>query len=487
TLVTPHEWPALHERTAACLRGEKLSVSPGWQGIRKDGSLIWIQATASRIVWEGKPAICGFLIDVTESRRTEEAVGASEAKYRTLIENLSQSVFLKDKELRFVAANEPFCRSFGRTAQELIGRDDYFLFPRHLADKYRADDRRVLEERRRVEVEEQTLMHGKMRTVQTVKTPVLDVDGQPIGVLGIFWDITEQRNLEAQLRQAHKMEAVGQLAGGIAHDFNNLLTGILGNLALALSDLPEIHPCRDLLVNAEVAAVRAAELTRQLLGFSRRAPLLSRPLYLNPVIPETVRLLRRTFDPRIEVQVQCSPDLWPIQADAGQMGQVLMNLCLNARDAMPRGGCLTLQAANVRLDRAAADQTLEGRPGDFVRLRALDNGKGMTREVRERIFEPFFTTKEPGKGTGLGLAMVFGIVKQHQGWIECQSEVTKGTRFEVYLPAASASVAAPAELPTPASSTSGHETILLADDEEVVGRLGETILKRQGYHVLTVA
>jgi PAS domain S-box-containing protein len=487
TLVVPHEWPALQERTAACLRGEKLSVHPGYQGIRKDGSLIWVQATGSRILWEGKPATCGFLSDVTESRRSEEAVRSSEAKYRTLIENLSQSVFLKDKELRFVAANEPFCRSFGRTAPELIGRDDYFLFPRHLADKYRADDRRVLEERRRLEIEEQTLMHGKTRTVQVVKTPVLDAQGRPIGVLGIFWDVTDQRNVEAQLRQAHKMEAVGQLAGGIAHDFNNLLTGILGNLSLALSDLPEVHPCRDLLVNAEGAALRAAELTRQLLGFSRRTPLAQKVVSLNTVIEETIRLLQRTFDPRITIEVACAPDLWSIQADSGSMGQVLMNLCLNARDAMPRGGKLVIQTANRRLDHEAANRTTEGRPGDYAQLQVRDTGAGMMPDVRDRIFEPFFTTKEPGKGTGLGLAMVFGIVKAHGGWIECQSEPARGTTFDVYFPAITSASTAPANTASTDGVRGGHETILLADDEQVVGRLGETILKRHGYQVLVAA
>src|SRR5262249_3742139 len=180
-----------------------------------------------------------------------------------------------------------------------------------------------------------------------------------------------------EVGEGNEGEGVGQPGGGIAHDFNNLLTGILGNLSLALSDLPEVHPCRDLLVNAESAALRAAELTRQLLGFSRRTPLAQKAVSLNTGIEETVRLLQRTFDPRINIDVACAPDLWSIQADSGSMGQVLMNLCLNARDAMPRGGKLVIQTTNRRLDQGAANRTTEGRPGDYVQLQVRDTGAGM--------------------------------------------------------------------------------------------------------------
>ena len=453
----------------------------------RDGREKWVWEQG-RGVFDANGALLaleGFITDVTERKLADQALRASEAKYRTLIENLTQSIFLKDRDLRFVAVNPPFCRAFERTAAEMIGQDDFAFSPPQLAEKYQADDRRVMQQRLRLEIEEQTMLHGELRTVQTVKTPVLDDNGEAVGVLGIFWDVTDQRNLEAQLRQAHKMEAVGQLAGGIAHDFNNLLTGILGNLSLALADLSESHPIRELLANAETAALRAAELTRQLLGFSRRTPLLSRPVDLNVVAEETVRLLRRTFDPRIEVQVRPAPNLWPVRADGGQMGQVLMNLCLNARDALKDGGTLTLETEHVHFDRGVAERRIEGRPGDFVHLRVSDTGVGMRPEVRERIFEPFFTTKEQGKGTGLGLAMVFGIVKQHQGWIDCRSEMGEGTTFDVYLPALPATAALPTNAPVSDGVRGGHETVLLADDEEVVGRLGETILRRHGYQVLT--
>lgn len=468
---------------AQALAGEPRSYELEWQDRTWQAHVEPLRDPAGRIV-----GVIGIMLDITERKQAEEALRASEAKYRSLIENLTQSVFLKDRHLRYIAVNGPFCRSVGRTAEEeVLGKTDFDLYPRTLAEKYRAADTHVLQEGRRLELEEQNLIGGKLRTVQKVKTPVLDEHGNIAGVLGIFWDVTDQRNLEAQLRQAHKMEAVGQLAGGIAHDFNNLLTGILGNLSLAIADLPAGNPSRELLTNAEVAALRAAELTRQMLGFSRRTPLRPQPLDLNAAIEETVRLLRRTFDPRIQVEVKAAPDLWKAEGDAGQIGQVLMNLCLNARDAMPRGGALTLETANVTLDATGARSSIEGRPGEFVLLRICDTGIGMAPEVQEHIFEPFFTTKEPGKGTGLGLAMVFGIVKQHQGWIQCTSEVGQGTVFDIYLPRL-AVTAAPSAAPAALDGVrGGRETILLADDEEVVGRLGQTILERHGYRVLTAA
>jgi PAS domain S-box-containing protein len=409
---------------------------------------------------------------------------ASETNYRALVDSLTQCIFLKDRDLRFMAANRSFCRSLGCTEADLIGKNDFDFYPVDLAEKYRADDCLVITEGRPLEVEEQNFIDGRLRTVQVVKTPLWDSQGQVQGVLGIFWDVTEQRNLEAQLRQAHKMEAIGQLAGGIAHDFNNLLAAILGNVELVLSELPGDHRWRGLLTTAVQAGFRAAELTRQLLGFSRQTQLKSQVINLNQSVEETVRLLRRTIDPRIVVQVNLDPDLWRVQADPVQVGQLLMNLCLNARDAMPSGGCLTLQTANVTLDSEAVRAHPDGRPGEFVRLTVQDTGTGMSADVQERLFEPFFTTKRLGKGAGLGLALVFGIVKEHGAWIECETQANAGTRFHVYL-ARLVAVAVPPPAPAPHGVQGGAETILLADDEEMLRRLGREILERYGYRVLT--
>jgi PAS domain S-box-containing protein len=428
--------------------------------------------------------IQGACRDITERMRAAEALRQSEAKYRSLVENLEQAVFLKDGELRFLAANRPFCEAVGRTEAELVGRTDLDFYPPELAEKYRADDRQVLATRQPLELEEQTLIGGRERTVRVVKTPVSDGRGQAVGVLGIFWDVTEQRELEAQLRQAQKLEAVGQLAGGVAHDFNNLLTAILGNLSLIGSSLPADHPCREWAKAAEQAAVRAAGLTSQMLGFARRQLLRPQPTDLGRLLDEVVAMLRPTIDPRVTVAVRRAADGWAANADAGQVSQVLVNLCLNARDAMPAGGTLTLEAENVTLDAVAARRHLDARPGEFVRLRVSDTGHGIPADVLPRIYEPFFTTKPPGKGTGLGLAMVFGIVKQHRGWVDCHSEVGRGTTFDVYLPRCHAEAAA---APEAAPAAGGRETVLLVDDEAALRLLGQAVLERHGYRVLLAA
>jgi two-component system cell cycle sensor histidine kinase/response regulator CckA len=250
-----------------------------------------------------------------------------------------------------------------------------------------------------------------------------------------------------------------------------------------LARTPERDPDRELLLAINQAAWRGADLTGQLLGFSHPARAQLEPTNLHDSLKETVALLRRAIDPRITVEVRGAPDLWVVQASPGQISQVLINLCLNARDAMPRGGTLLLEVDNAVLDEGHARRKPEARPGEFVRLRVHDTGHGIPPDLLPRIFEPFFTTKGPGKGTGLGLATVYGLVRQHQGWIECSSVVNQGTCFDIYLPRSPEGPAAatpPAPLPVPG----GSETILLVDDDPMLRNLGRTILRRYGYEVL---
>ena len=335
-----------------------------------------------------------------------------------------------------------------------------------------------------IAVEEWELMSPRRQTLSVYSAPATGPGGEVTARLWMFRDLTRQRQLEDELRQAQKMEAIGRLAGGIAHDFNNLLTGILGNLSMADMELPRTSGLRQYLEPARQAARRAAELINQLLGFSRRSTLQLQSCAVNRLARELHELLRHTVNPSVEFRLELQTDLWDIAADATQIHQVLMNLAVNAVDAMPSGGRLTIRTRNVRIERDEARQWLDAREGDFVKISVEDTGHGMTPEVQRHLFEPFFTTKGPGRGTGLGLAMSYGIVKQHGGWITCYSEVRQGSTFSLYLPrlAQPAGAAKPAGPAEPAVR-GGRERLLVVDDEAAVREIVRVILRRWGYTV----
>jgi PAS domain S-box-containing protein len=414
--------------------------------------------------------------------KAEEQAHTAAVEWQATFDAISDGVCLVNGEGRVLRCNRALTQLLGQPIGSLTGR--------HLRDILAGCSpsgekpfERVLQTRCRESVE----MTLKDKWLQAIVDPVLAANGTVAGAVYILSDITEHKRLEAQLQHAQKMEAVGRLAGGIAHDFNNLLTGILGNVALLLAGLPGDDPRHEMLGTVDKLGWRAAELVRQLLGFSRRAPFRPRPVSLQHEAEEVLNLLRRVLDPRITVEGRFASDLWAASADPTQISQVLMNLCLNARDAMPEGGRLTVEVANVVLDDPTSRLQLGSRPGQFVRLRVDDTGHGMTPETLARLFEPFFTTKPLGKGTGLGLAMVFGIVQQHQGWIDCHSVPGKGTRFDIYLPTCASEPAATPAAPPAQSSTSGQETILFVDDEAEIRTLGRQWLESQGYQVLLAA
>jgi two-component system, cell cycle sensor histidine kinase and response regulator CckA len=454
---------------------------------RKDGTLLDVSLSAAPL-YDAGGKVSGITVlaaDISHVKQAELALVRERALLRALIDSIPDMIFCKNRDGTFLGCNSAWARRTGRIERDIIGLTSRDLFPRATSDLYEMQDREVLRTGKPQRTEEWVEFPNNPRMLlEVVKTPFFGPDGNILGLIGVSRDITERRHLEEQLRQAQKMEAIGQLAGGIAHDFNNLLTAILGSVSLLLASRHEDEHDQQTLREIERAAARAADLTRQLLGFSRQTMLQLEPTDLGAAVEETVSILRRTIDPRIVVEVSRAGALWPVQADPNQMNQVLVNLCLNARDAMPQGGKLTLEAANVALDEAHARKHLDARPGEFVRLRVTDTGHGIPPEIRGRIFDPFFTTKEPGKGTGLGLAMVFGILKQHQGWIECQSEVGHGTTFDIYLPRQGNAVVKPPRHPMPDSVTGGSETILLVDDEAVIRNLGRTILQRYGYKLL---
>jgi PAS domain S-box-containing protein len=484
---------------------------------KKDGAVIDVEVASFALTLDGRPAELVLGIDVTERRRAEVALRRSEALFRAVFEGASAGFSLTDATGRFVALNPAFAALVGRPEAEVLGRSPAaFTHPDDWAAQTPLMAEVLAGRRDRFDALKRYVRpDGAVVWAELSFAAIRGADGRYEYGLGVSVDVTERRKLEEQLRQAQKMEAVGQMAGGLAHDFNNLLTAVIGNLALA--KLPPGDPSRPLLAAAEQAAVRAADLTRKLLGYARRNQLLPGPVDPHEAFAEVVGLLRRTLDPRIAIRVEVSPGCGPVLADPGLLNQALMNLCLNSRDAMPDGGTLTLSAD--RVDAVPAGPGGEAIPdtpgGPFVRMSVSDTGCGMTDAVKSRIFDPFFTTKGVGKGTGLGLPMVHGIVKQHRGWVGCTSAPGRGTRIDLYLPAADALAgggreppdessdqgadaprppAAPGDTPpdgTPtlaAAAKAGliaDPTILVVDDEPMIRDLGRAILERAGYRVVT--
>ncbi|MFH1350016.1 MAG: PAS domain S-box protein [Pseudomonadota bacterium] len=419
-----------------------------------------------------------------KERESQEGLRKSEAKYRLLVENAGDAIFIaQDGVLKFV--NPSTEALMGYSVEELANMPiEEFIHPEDMEMVLDRHWRRMAgEELPKTYAFRIVNKRGKTRSVHlnTVHTQWL---GRP-ATLNFLRDITEQVRLEAQLAQAQKMEAIGTLTGGIAHDFNNLLTTILGNAELTLMDLAESTPLHGNIEEIRKAAQRAAALTRQLLAFSRKQVIQPEVLMLNEILKGTEKMLRRMIREDIEFLTVFEPELWKVLADPGQMEQVVMNLAVNARDAMPNGGKLTIETANVELDEVYfRDHGVENEPGPYVMLAVTDNGIGMDEETRSRIFEPFFTTKELGRGTGLGLSTVYGIVKQNRGYIWVYTEPGKGTTFKVYFPRTGVDATTIKEERSPVRSFKGSETILIVEDDDSLRTTTSRILKRYGYRVL---
>ncbi len=408
----------------------------------------------------------------------EEQARIAARDWHATFDALRDAVCLLDDAGRVRRGNRALAELLGAAPEEILGRPFLAL----LQGAFGVADFPTPDPAGPRRVSRELLLGG--RWLQVTLDPVPGDDGRPEGCVCTLADITGRRRLEEQLCQSKKLEAVGLLAGGVAHDFNNLLTAITGNVALLLDQLPAADPAREALLTINKAAWRAADLTRQLRGYSRQTVLWLQPVDCNAAVRETVELLYPLFDKRIQVRIHADPALWPVQADAGQLGQVLMNLCVNARDAMPEGGTLTLETANVILGEEDSAAHVDARPGEFVRLRVTDSGHGISPEALPRIFDPFFTTKEPEKGVGLGLAVVIGIVQQHKGWVACTSELGRGARFDVYLPRSAEAVVAGDAPAGGAPGGRGRCTILLIENEPLVRELGRGILRRCGHEVL---
>jgi len=422
-----------------------------------------------------------------ERRRAEEALRESEKRLQAILDNSPAIIFLKNTEGRYLYVNPQFAKLTPLTREQILGKTDDEIFLPAQAAAFRADDLKVLQAGVALEFEEVADQQDGPHTSIVSKFPLRNAEGKVYAICAIATDITERKSLEAQLRQSQKMEAIGQLAGGIAHDFNNLLTVINGYSELMLLSLPVEHPHCATFEQIRQAGEKASRLNRQLMAFSRQQVLQPKVLDLNAVVANIDTMLQRVIGEDIDLLTILSPGLASVKADPGQIEQVLMNLLVNARDAMPAGGRLTIETADVVLDTDYARTHVAVNPGRYVMLAVSDNGCGMDAETQARIFEPFFTTKELGKGTGLGLSTVYGIVKQSGGHIEVYSEPGRGTTFRIYLPR----IEEAAEAVEPGKAREqlprGSETILLVEDEAGVRTLAKTILQTHGYTVLDAA
>jgi PAS domain S-box-containing protein len=431
------------------------------------------------------PAIRRELAEREARRRSGEALRSREEQFRFVIENTSDLILVLDATGTVTYESPALARLLGHPAGTFLGRSAAALLVPEEQPRLAAALGEAVRQEGQVTLAETHALHrdGSARVVETVIRRGHDEYGQPSYVLSVR-DITDRHNLEAQLRQVQKIEAVGLLAGGIAHDFNNLITAILGYGSLMQRSMDERHPLRRNLDGIMHAATRAASLTQQLLAFSRKQLLQPRVLDVAEVIEISRSFIQRLIGEDIQLVTSTPIHLGRVKADPTQIEQVLLNLAINARDAMPRGGRLALEAANADLDEAYARDHISVRPGRYVMFSVSDTGHGMDRDTQARVFEPFFTTKKLGKGTGLGLSTVYGIVKQSGGYIWIYSELGQGTTFKVYLPRVDeAPEARDAQEPEPVSAR-GDETILLVEDEQGVRELVADLLSAVGYTVL---
>ena len=431
-------------------------------------------------------AMCAVSAAIIVRSKTAEALRSSEELNRGIVNSAPIGIMFIDTEGYIIYENPAMARIIGGDASfpsHILGQR--FLDISENNSRQAASAFAELMEGRTVyqlEIDYLTAS-GSLLTLEIHGAPRKGSAGEIIGAVLMCYDLTKFRSIEGQLRQAQKMEAIGTLAGGIAHDFNNLLTGIMGNVELALMRLNSGEYIDENLDNIRRSSKRAAELTSQLLAFGRRRMEQPKPTSLVDCIIEAIKLLRRTISPLIEISVDTEPGLNVIFADEGQMNQMLMNLLINACNAMPEGGILTIKAENFVIDDEFSSIKADLESGDYVKLTLNDTGTGIPSENLDRIFEPFFTTKDIGKGTGLGLAMVYGIVKGHKGWIDVESKVGVGTSIYIYLPVTE-SVPVTTEEKVVFSLEGGHETIMLVDDDESVISFGKDLLENFGYTVI---
>ncbi len=483
-LVHPDESTRIADTIATSLKCPNQTLTAECRLCHAAGYWIDVELTAINLLQD--EAVRGLLVtirDLTRYRAASEAARASESYARALLDTSMDAMLICDDQRRFIRANA--------AASALLQRDDSTLRDMRLDDLRPPDATAAIDRLWQMFIDNGSL-EGELEPLcpdggTRVVRFRLTAHVIPSRHLLVLHDLTEQRLLERQFLQAQKMEPLGRLAGGIAHDFNNLLTAILGYSEFLGLEFAENDPRLRDIDEIRKAAERAATLTRQLLAFSRKQVLNLSPLDLNAVVGNMDRLLRRLIGEDVKLTTVLSPELNAAHADAGQVEQVIINLAVNARDAMPRGGHLRLETANVTLTAADLPPDSEAQPGAYIMLAISDTGIGMSPQTKAHLFEPFYTTKDRGRGTGLGLSTVYGIIKQSGGHIVVSSEVDRGTTFQIYLPVAESHATDSEESRAPVVVTGGDETILVVEDDSSVLRLTREALERRGYRVLTAS
>ncbi|MBV9217763.1 MAG: PAS domain S-box protein [Acidobacteria bacterium] len=450
----------------------------------KDGSYYWVDTTIVPFVGaDGKPfQYTAIRYEITERKEGEERIRQQAA----LIDTASDAIFVCDLKQNILSWNKGAERIYGWSSDEVVGRDLRDVLYHGKTEEVDVGANIVLEKGEWNSETTHRTRAGLPVVIERRWTLVKNEEGEPDHILIINTDITERKSAEEQLLRAQRMESIGTLAGGIAHDMNNILSPILMAVDMFESESADERSLRWLSMIRENAA-RGAELIKQVLTFARGMAGERITVQIKHIIKDLVAVLKETFPKSISMKFDVEPDLWTISADPTQIHQILMNLCINARDAMSQGGTLSLSARNIHLDENYARMHIDADPGPYVLITVIDTGTGMSKDVRQRIFDPFFTTKSVGEGTGLGLSTALTLVKSHGGFINVYSEENKGTQFSIYFPSAEAVEGTTAGRPEDAPPTGGGETVLVVDDEENIQLIVQATLEKHGYEVLTAS
>uniref|UniRef100_B8HRN4 histidine kinase n=1 Tax=Cyanothece sp. (strain PCC 7425 / ATCC 29141) TaxID=395961 RepID=B8HRN4_CYAP4 len=484
--IYPDDRSTLSAAWAAYVRGE-CDHLPDFRLLTPEGKIRWV-STCVGAIKSSTGEIIGYVStdeDITERKQAEQALQDSQQRFQTILDNSPTAIYLLDPQNNFLLANRVCAEHVSLTPEDLVGKSIYEFWPREIADVFAANNQTVFETGQLLQLEEVVPhLDGQQRTYITVKFPLRDLMGNPYAICGISTDISETKELESQFLRAQRLESIGTLASGIAHDLNNMLTPILVSSQLLQRQLPEGRP-QELLKIMEANARRGADLIRQVLTFARGTEGKRMPLQIKHLLTEIQQICERTFPKSIRIALDIPADLAMISVDPTQLHQVLMNLCVNARDAMPEGGQLNLRAADFYADQTYRQMNLEAQVGAYVVITVEDTGMGMDSDVLERIFDPFFTTKGVGQGTGLGLSVVQGIIRSHSGFIKVNSSIGQGTQFQVYLPA----IMAKEEVASsePELLLGRGELILLVDDEANLLTITKTLLEDCNYRVMTAS